>query len=739
VAPPVGTLRVSRYFLALIAIFAVLYTLVLWPGHRYTPHLGLDLEGGTQVVFQAKTLDGKTPNKNSMEEARQIMSDRVNAYGVSNAEVVIQGEDQIAISIPGRDASAQIATIGRAAQLNFRPLIMPIIRTAKDAAAAAKVTDGQATPTPAAKPSGSPAAKSPAKSSGSASPSSNGTGTRSLDPQPIDPQPIASQGLHTNSLDAVPVGKNLPIGNKPTGNKPAVVTPPLAAASPAPTVPAAAPAATPEPAPKQLSDEANKFFSGTDPKTGDPLVDADPLKYLKGVLTIPTTDAEYNKLSAAQQQQLQLAAAHFDCNSATKDDKTVPVLLACDDHKNPKVVYLLGNVIVPGTEIADATANPPDASQGAGWTITLELKGSGEDAWSKYTTAHNTNGVSQNASITTCGQSSSIPCADFVAFVLDGIVASSPYNQSAINGQKTQISGNFDSKSANDLANQLRFGALPVNFGDPLTASNVSATLGNGQLKAGLLAGGIGLFLVVLYSLLYYRALGLVTIASLLVSAGLTYGSIVFLGRQIGFTLTLAGIAGFIVAVGITADSFVVFFERLKDEVHEGRSFRVGVPRAWVRARRTILSADTVSFLAALVLYLFSAGEVRGFAFTLGLSTLLDLVVVFLFTHPLVSVLARNASFGSAKFTGLNAVRQGGAEASIVEATVDEDKAAAVERAKSRARAAAADQPRASVGTIRLAKPTAKTAVVEAETDSAEAESSDGDPESSASDKDETS
>src|SRR5439155_26305776 len=154
--------------------------------------------------------------------------------------------------------------------------------------------------------------------------------------------------------------------------------------------------------------------------------------------------------------------------------------------------------------------------------------------------------------------------------------------------------------------------------------------------------------------------LGTVTIASLAVSGVLTYACLVFLGRQIGFTLDLAGVAGFIVALGITADSFVVFFERLKDEVHEGRSVRVAVPRAWVRARRTILSADTVSFLAAAILYYFAAGDVRGFAFTLGLSTILDLAVVFLFTHPMVSLLSRLPAFGSSRFTGLDAVRSGG-------------------------------------------------------------------------------
>ena len=168
-----------------------------------------------------------------------------------------------------------------------------------------------------------------------------------------------------------------------------------------------------------------------------------------------------------------------------------------------------------------------------------------------------------------------------------------------------------------------------------------------------------------MYSLLYYRALGLVTIASLIVSGVLTYACLVVLGNQIGFTLTLAGIAGFIVAIGITADSFVVFFERIKDEVHDGRTFRVAVPRAWVRARRTILSADTVSFLAAAILYYFAAGDVRGFAFALGLSTILDLVVVFLFTHPLISLLSRSKAFGSARFTGLDSVRAGGVAGAV--------------------------------------------------------------------------
>ncbi len=319
-------------------------------------------------------------------------------------------------------------------------------------------------------------------------------------------------------------------------------------------------------------------------------------------------------------------------------------IITCDQANATK--YLLGPVIVAGTEVKTAAARAPGSVQGQlSWTVTLDFKPKGQSAWANYTSKHNVN-VSPN------------DIGNQVADTLDSKVIVSSTIQSTISGT-TEISGNFTEDSATNLANSLKYGALPLNFVQQ-AATSISPTLGTDQLKAGLLAGGIGLLLVVLYSLVYYRALGLVTIASLVVSGGLTYAMLVILGEQIGFTLTLAGIAGFIVAVGITADSFVVFFERIKDEVHEGRTARVAIPRAWERSRRTILSADTVSFLAAATLYYFAAGDVKGFAFTLGLSTVLDLVVVFLFTHPLVALFSRSAAFGSARFTGLNHVRAGG-------------------------------------------------------------------------------
>src|SRR5690606_31859808 len=203
----------------------------------------------------------------------------------------------------------------------------------------------------------------------------------------------------------------------------------------------------------------------------------------------------------------------------------------------------------------------------------------------------------------------------------------------------SQITGDFTSRTANELASQLRYGALPLTF-TAQEAQNITATLGTEYLRAGLLAAGIGMLLVVIYAFFYYRLLGSVIFLSLILSGLLVFGALVLLGRQIGFTLTLAGIAGFIVSLGVAADSFVIYFERLKDEIREGRSPRSAVPRAWARARRTIISANTISLLSAVVLYVVSVGSVKGFAFALGMATVLDLMVVFLFRHPIMAMFA---------------------------------------------------------------------------------------------------
>ena len=257
----------------------------------------------------------------------------------------------------------------------------------------------------------------------------------------------------------------------------------------------------------------------------------------------------------------------------------------------------------------------------------------------------NGDGTTKFGTITTNINKLAAPQND-LAIVLDSLVISAPRILGPITAGSADITGNFTQTEASDLANVLKYGALPLAF-DRGNVEQVSPTLGSDQLRAGLLAGFIGLMLVVLYSVLYYRGLGIVSVGSLLVAGGITYLLFLLLGKWIGFTLSLAGIAGAIVSIGITADSFIVYFERLRDEVRDGRSLRTAVNTGWSRARRTIIVADSVSLIAATLLYFFAVGDVRGFAFTLGLTTLVDLVVVFFFTKPLVTLLSKVTFFAN--------------------------------------------------------------------------------------------
>ncbi|MEZ0089812.1 protein translocase subunit SecD [Streptacidiphilus sp. EB129] len=306
--------------------------------------------------------------------------------------------------------------------------------------------------------------------------------------------------------------------------------------------------------------------------------------------------------------------------------------VACSSDPDPTTgvyyKYALGPVAVPGTNISSASAGV--SQQTGAWQVNLSFNGAGSSQF--------TNVTGQLATKTT-------PQNQF-AIVLDGQVQSAPSVAAAIPGGQAQITGSFDQQSAGALANVLNFGALPLTFQQQEVVT-VSPELGGSQLTAGLVSGAIGLALVILYSLLYYRGLGFVAIAGLAVSALLTYSIMALLGATIGFALNLPAVCGAIVAIGITADSFVVYFERIRDELRTGASLRPAVQRAWPKARRTILVADFVSFLAAAVLFFFTVSKVQGFAFTLGLTTLLDVVVIFLFTKPLITLLARRKFFAN--------------------------------------------------------------------------------------------
>ncbi|OZC66900.1 protein translocase subunit SecD [Rhodococcus sp. 06-462-5] len=430
-------------------------------------------------------------------------------------------------------------------------------------------------------------------------------------------------------------------GSQQTPVDPGAPTDPAAPADPAASVDPAAPAApqsrvfpaqdptTVDPSPAPATDApATDAPAADDPATDATLSDAERAAQ-------EIADAKTLRQSEDPQIQ-QLAMQSLDCNAADplagNDDPALP-LVACST--DGTAVYLLGPTIIDGQQISDATSGFD--SQQAQFQVSLTFDTEGSNTWAQFTAAN----LQKQA-----------------AFVLDSKVISAPVIQGATPaGSATSITGNFNNQTASELANTLKYGSLPLSFVSS-EAETVSATLGLASLEAGLLAGAIGLALVLVYCLLYYRALGLLTALSLALAGLVVYGIIVLLGRWISFTLDLAGIAGLIIGIGMTADSFVVFFERIKDEIREGRSFRSAVPRGWARARKTILSGNAVSFIAAAVLYVLAVGQVRGFAFTLGLTTILDIIVVVLVTWPLVYLASKSTFWSKPSVNGLGAVQQ---------------------------------------------------------------------------------
>ncbi|MGW7100576.1 protein translocase subunit SecD [Streptomyces sp. NPDC054838] len=344
---------------------------------------------------------------------------------------------------------------------------------------------------------------------------------------------------------------------------------------------------------------------------------------------------------------LQAKFAALDCNdekqraTVGKDVKPEEPTLACGQRGATWGKWVLGPAAVNGQDVDNAKGviNP----QSAQWIVTMQFTDKGADKFAKITGELATKQSPQNQ----------------FAIVLDGQVISDPSVSQALTGGNAEISGGFTQQSAQDLGNMLSYGALPLSFQED-SVTTVTPALGSEQLKAGLIAGAIGLALVVIYLLVYYRGLAFIAIVSLMVSAVLTYTIMALLGKGIGFALNLPAVCGAIVAIGITADSFIVYFERIRDEIREGRTLRPAVERAWPRARRTILVSDFVSFLAAAVLFIVTVGKVQGFAFTLGLTTVLDVVVVFLFTKPVMTLVARTKFFsGGHPWSGLDPKRLG--------------------------------------------------------------------------------
>ncbi|WP_030488355.1 protein translocase subunit SecD [Micromonospora chokoriensis] len=607
-------MRPGRQLAVLGFIFVVLYLLVFFAGangslkDRLEPKLGLDLIGGTRMTLEAtNTVDGKPPTAENLEEARQIIENRVNGLGVAEAEVVTEGNRNIVISLPGENRN--LDEVGSAAELRFRKVLK--------AASGSGVAEAPpaATPTP----------------SGSAVPTPSGS---------VQPTPSGSASPKVTSSPSGGQGGMAPAS-------PSATPTPSASATASPS--AAAPSASSEPVPASIEEQRK----AVEQKVGAASWQAaNGLQAPADLSADPSLADKLKPFGTLSAQEVAVLPAQMQFNvptiSCAQLDKRPPAsisdpnqqVVACEDGASKN---LLDKAKVLGTDVDDADAV---LDQTNAWVVSLDFTGDGQGKWTNLTReAFNNEGQACDA--TALGQDGK--CR--VAVVLDNEIVSSPEIQGVLTGN-SQITGNFNQKDASALAGQLRYGALPVTFKQQ-EAQNVTATLGASHLRAGLLAAGIGMLLVIIYSFFYYRLLGSVIFLSLILSALLVFGALVVLGRQIGFTLTLAGIAGMIVSLGVAADSFVIYFERLKDEIREGRSPRSAVPRAWIRARRTIISANAITLLSAVVLYVVSVGTVKGFAFALGLATVLDLVVVFLFRHPIMTMFARTRAFLSPRVSGL--------------------------------------------------------------------------------------
>lgn len=502
-----------------------------------TPKLGLDLEGGTQLILtpiaseQAKKSGQRTTvTSEDLDQAVDIIRQRVDASGVAEAEISKQGGQNIVVSLPGKPSKETLELVRSSAQLNFRPVL----------------NVGQPTPV-----------------TSTVVTEKDADGNDKQVTKEIDPSVEAD-----SNKDGV-------ISDNPAGK------------------------------PKDNSDRL--WISEKDTET-----------FLKLNCADPKTRAV-----------------------SSSADPTKPVV-ACAMDGTAK--YILGPVEVEGVHISKASSGLRQTSTGQTtneWIVNLEFDKVGTEQFAK---------VSERL----YGYRSTDPTLNQFAIVLDGKVVSAPGITSVINSGRAEISGNFTSESATALANELNFGSLPLNF-KVQSEQQISATYGSNHLQKGIWAGVIGLILVMIYLVFQYRALSIISIASLIIAAISTYLTITLLSWTMGYRLSLAGVVGLIVAVGVTADSFIVYFERIRDEIRDGNSLNVAVHDGWNRAKRTIIASDAVNLLAATVLYLLAVGGVQGFAFTLGLTTLVDLGVLFLFTHPMMVLFTRMNFFASGhKLSGLD-------------------------------------------------------------------------------------
>lgn len=528
---------------------------------KWTPEFALDLEGGTQLILTPVTTDGSEITQEDVNQAIEIIRQRVDASGVAEAEITSQGGQNIVVGLPGTPSQETLDLVRTSAVLRMRPVLQLSGGSALTPAAVAQI-DNAAT-----------ASTAPTAEAGAA-----------------DESPAAEEA-----------------------------TPQASESASAEATPSVAPTYTQE----ELEAQAKRIAD----INGDGEISDQPA-------TTPTDASDPAWITEAVTYQ----ALTLDCTTGVSksvgaDDPALP-LAACGS--TPGVKYILGPAEIEGTQLTQASSGYDQ--QGNQWVVNMELNSEGAKTFSDITSR-----------IINLPQ----PRNQF-AIVLDGTVISAAVPSVVISDGRAMISGSFTSQEVTTLANQLNFGSLPLNF-EVQSEEQISATLGSESLASGLVAGLVGLLLVVLYLLWQYHGLGFVAAGSVVIATALSYLMVCLLSWTMGYRLSMAGVVGLIISVGITADSFIVFFERVRDEIREGRSLVAAVSHGWHRAKRTIIVADAVNLLCSVVLYFLAVGSVRGFAFTLGLTTVIDLAIVMMFTYPIMTLLVRTKFFGEGhRFSGMD-------------------------------------------------------------------------------------
>ena len=607
----------GRRLLTLLLAIVVGYSALAFgtATHRttMTPGLALDLEGGTQIILTPTTSDGSEITDENVNEAIGVIRQRVDASGVSEAQISRQGGQNIVVSLPGTPSPETLELVRTSAVLYFRP----VIRVIQGSAAALAQVRNQIAQQAASASAGAPATAPEQATAPAAEPTADQAGSEGE-----GAEGAAERATDQAGAEGAQEGAS-------------------AAPTPAPT---ALTTLTPEEVATSMADV-----------NGDGAIGSDPL---------PATSQD-NSSDSWITEQLLYDAYMTDCKApgnltGQAQDPSAAVISCAKDGSG--ATYILGPADIAGTDIANANAGLETTDQGTttnNWVVSLEFDKEGTAAFAEvskrllaYRDKAAAAGSNQNGVQSTDSQK-----AQF-AIVLDGLtIMASGFNPSVVSpitDGRVQITGGFTQAQAKTLANQLSFGSLPLTF-TVQSEQQISATLGTEQLRNGLIAGLVGFLLIIVYLLWQYRGLAVVAVASLIAAAASTYLVIALLSWSMGYRLSLAGVAGLIISIGITMDSFIIYFERVRDEVRHGRTLVAAVDEGWTHARRTIIVSDAVNLVAAVVLYFLAVGGVQGFAFTLGVTTVVDLAIIILFTHPMMVQILRIRFFGEGhRLSGLD-------------------------------------------------------------------------------------